>query len=309
MSRQVRDRAVSFVHPDGDAVLISLLADCVRPNSALLISDGPEEVYPSSCMKTKMCCDTLKRFESLLASLMGIDPTGAFFKQSHVAAAIKTGLSKTDMIALNASGMTKYNLPPQETVDLLAYKLRVMASHCRLLHDSVQSPHDHQLSFIFRAMHGTTSSNGGDMRKVRRESRLCKRANPFMFFRTDDQGSGEEDDDEPVQAVVRTFDGATARALMSDGSRVNADSYEAGADGFIKAKWFSLGCELALGLPNSRLNPINEIIPIEVAGASSGALPGESDPAAIDDEEIESDEPFDDEARNKHTHTHTPHMF
>ena len=143
------------------------------------------------------------------------------------------------------------------------------------------------------------------MRKVRRESRLCKRANPFMFFRTDEQDSGEADEDDPVQAIVRTFDGATVRALMSDGSRVNADSYEAGADGFIKAKWFSLGQELSLGLPNSRLNPINEIIPIEVAGASSGARV--EDPPPIDGEECDESPLFDEEARNKHTHT--PHMF
>ena len=61
-----------------------------------------------------------------------------------------------------------------------------------------------------------------------------------MCFRTET----EDDDpqkmlqDEP-QVVGRLFDGKTATALLSDGSRLSADIYKNGDDGMIEAHWLA----------------------------------------------------------------------
>ena len=84
MSRPGRERAAAFSHPDGDAALVSLIATCVKPCATMLVKDGPEDVYPSTEMKSGISSEKLKEYETLLSSLMEIDPRGGFYRQAHV---------------------------------------------------------------------------------------------------------------------------------------------------------------------------------------------------------------------------------
>jgi len=101
-----------------------------------------------------------------------------------------------------------------------------------------------------------------------------------MNFRHTAEAEEEEEvrmEEEEVSVVCKMFDGLTARVLLSDGTKVNADAYFPGDDGFIRARWHSLDETLKLEIPNSRLDredAVAEIPPlVDAAAATAPATP------------------------------------
>ena len=246
-------RASAYLHPDGvDLTILELQAALVgvRP----LLAKHNVALYDATNMKTGVNQPLLVKAVPVLEKLLAIDPRGGLFLQGHLAKAI-TNLfedasardAKNELLA----NTTDLQMPFQEVIELMAYKIRVMLSHTRLVHDASKGEEKHPLRVLFKIMAGS-SAGAADFRKTRRQSRLGHRPNPFACFRPEESRAAEADAPSPV---TKFFDAETLQAqlLMSDGSVLNADCYDAGPSGFIVARWLSPSCEFELQLPNQYL--------------------------------------------------------
>ena len=95
-----------------------------------------------------------------------------------------------------------------------------------------------------------------DPRRIRRQSRLAAKPNPFLCFRVVDQGDAPPDDephDEALVAITKYWTGSMAKCLFDDGSELNADGYEMGPNGFVIAVWCKPPMKLELDVLNNRL--------------------------------------------------------
>jgi len=144
-------RASQFVHRDGVEHTIEVLAAVIKPFSSILAKSGPD-FYASIDFKSGVSTEALKKMETALASMMSIDPRGGIFNQAHLIEAIKRGMDQSDFTALTEHSLTEHDLTATECIDLMAYTLRVMCAHCRLLHDSCNDRKNHTLKDVFRKM-------------------------------------------------------------------------------------------------------------------------------------------------------------
>ena len=105
--------------------------------------------------------------------------------QSHLAQALKHLMSHDELKPmLLAQNEVIEGQAPQtfdETCELLAYKLRVMASHVRQCFDRTDKDETHVLAPVFAEM--SAASAAKDPRVIRRQGRLNRRPCPFVHFR------------------------------------------------------------------------------------------------------------------------------
>ena len=235
---------------------MAVLQEVVEEMSALISKAGPD-IYPSQEMKTGICQDGLKKWECLLISLMKIDPRGAIFRQQHVVQALRLGLTPSDYSSMLENTLARFSMSPTETLEMIAYKVRVMASHCRITYDNAADVKSHQLRDIFKWMRdapkGSTVAN--DVRKARRSDRIGKRQNPFIFAGVAVMTCLMPRRD-TAHPICSQLNGSTAQLLRSNGTRINADSYCPGPTGFAIAKWLGMQKEMTLEIPNHRLTGV-----------------------------------------------------
>ena len=238
-------RTFSFLHEDGEEATIQSLATVFR-GSLSLLHEKHTNIYSSVDMKTGISISQLQEHHVMMCGLMRLDPRGGLFAQSHVQAALLETFDKARLLAHAVDA----GMQSDEFVGLVAYKIRVVCSHVRNAHDNTVDAEQHPLAAIFCILQDSNASS--DSCRVRRSQRLDKRPHPFSAFRVEEpHSSGHEE--EPVVVVVRYWNGAMAKQLMSDGLETNADDYEQTAEGFARAVWlWPVHATLALDIPNSR---------------------------------------------------------
>lgn len=284
-------RASAYTHVDGDAATIEELTSCLLQSKQLLLNQHAN-IYDSVDMRVGINLSLLEHAKPLLEALVRIDPRGGMFMQSHFQVSLDRAFEGTKNEFLMKTLVLQK--PYQEIIELMAYKIRVMLSHCRSIYDANGDDLGHPLASIFKIIRESPSSAASDARRTRRQHRLDKRPNPFICFREDEQPEPKE---EQVEIITRDYDGRSrlAKLLLSDGTMINADKYEAGADGFVIAKWVAQNESLALEVPNQYLKG-NTIIGSELRKrptASStrvGAKAAKREPEREKDESHEEDE-------------------
>ena len=195
----------------------------------------------------------------MLKALLEIDPRGGYYAQEVMQKAMSHGLGDDGTRKLVENTEDK-SMEVGDILHSVTYLIRVMLSHVRLLHDQFFANHPknrdpkHSLKELFDVMH---NAKGG--RTAARQSRVQgNRPHPFFSFRKagdDDEHQNEEPEDVEVICVTK-FGRPTlqvAQMLLSDGVVCNADAYEAGAEGFVVAKWAQPSTIWTTEIPNDFL--------------------------------------------------------
>ena len=189
----------------------------------------------------------LDNAKPMLMSLIEVDPRGACFRQSDLAAATEKALSQAGKMAGLAEATRVLQCEPAEACALTAYKMRIILAAAR----NQCSPFDH--ADFFAAM-SKVAASGISAAAEQRQRRLAARPHPFVCFRTEEETNHDDDDEEGEAEVVATFfDGTAALKMFANGEKALADQYLPGDDGFVKAYWANDKSTMTLELPNKLL--------------------------------------------------------
>ena len=223
----------AWIHHDGEHATIELLADKLLPHSDFLGKHGPT-VYSSTCMKIGIDVEMLAAALPVIRELLLLDPRGGHFIQQHVAAAVRVNLFNKVWAKSSAD---VWDMQPAGALEMLAYKLRTMCAHTRLVFDGCITPGAHKLASLFEILaRPPAEASPMDVKRQRRSQRLSNRPHPFPFFRLESSPDLPALHEEEPTKVAKQFDGVKASMLMSDGTTLNADVYEAGTEGMACAK-------------------------------------------------------------------------
>lgn len=237
-------RASAYLHDDGEEATVAELS-LAFASSASALHEKNLNLYHSTDMKVGILIPELQSMATMLAALMRIDARGGHFRQSHVEAALAQSLDKSKLLSVAVDAGMTYD----DILGMTAYKVRVMCSHCRLVHDAVAETQGHPLALVLEIL---KESNAGlsDARRARRHQRLDKRPHPFQAFRPQEDATTAVED---ILVVCKYWDGTVAKQLLSDGTEINADLYEQTDDGFACAIWLGpYKTRLQLDVANSR---------------------------------------------------------
>ena len=194
-----------------------------------------------------MCDEELTKSSAVLESLIDLDRRGGHFAQQDMAAALALSIVAAKMTDLLAAKAMEGNIPPQELVQLISYKLRVMCSHLRLKFDGGHAVPE-RLHNVVQRMRDPPQATSH--RKRRRQQRLATRPHPFPSFRKQVEPSDCSSEPEPT-VVSKFWNGTEAMALYDDGKLEKADIYVQGERGMVIARWADTGDEMELELDNS----------------------------------------------------------
>lgn len=241
-------RASAYLHADGDAATVQELSAALISSRPLILAQNVN-IYDTDDMKVGINLDLLAHASNMITSLVEIDNRGGIFIQQHMGKALLSIFAEDDHKNNLIARTLHMQKPYEEIVDHIAYRVRVMLSHIRIVFDASGEDKHHPLASIFSVMNKPNTLF--DARKVRRQQRLNNRPHPFLCFRAADAEGPEEE----ISVVTRYYDGEArvAQMLMSDGALINADRYEPGGDGFVVAKWLDPPAELGLEIPNTLL--------------------------------------------------------
>ena len=93
--------------------------------------------YLSDCMKTGLCCKSIKQNVPVIKKFIELDPRGAYFGQIDMFNAFDMALADDDdMRAKLYAKATPEMEHAEEVVRLTVYKLRVVFSYLRIAYDN-----------------------------------------------------------------------------------------------------------------------------------------------------------------------------
>eukprot|EP00959_Pyramimonas_sp_CCMP1952_P463094 9484328-Pyramimonas_sp.AAC.2 len=200
--------------------------------------DGPLIDYPSTDMKVGIDMGALEKQKTPIARLILVDVRGGFFRQGD----IKKGLE--DVWAHRREEITDWGAlhtctDINSSLDLMAYKLRVMMSHIREKHSQFQKlegekygkAHPKWIRDIYENIVPVKPDGKEDHRQA---------PHPLFAFRGPEGDDDDDDDgdhpDEPATIIFKYVEPAggemKACALLSDGGRVEASKFTDGGNGF-----------------------------------------------------------------------------
>ena len=244
------NRSPTWMHSDGSQASVEALAEAFIGNTSNILS-LQADIYASSDMKQGINEEELLMNQKLLAAIVRLDPRGGIFKQALVEDALESRLHDDgvrDRLVRTTGDQLKF----------IAYKVRVMCSHIRIIYDTCKSGHDnHSLAAIFSVM-SSAGPTYGEQRKRRTDARLGIRQCPFVNFRVEEEPQEDHDEGEDaLMCVSKWYDPVHAhcKMLLSDGTVQLADKYEAGPEGFVTALWYAPAEDLTTEVANLFLQP------------------------------------------------------
>ena len=215
-----RARASCFSCGD-DVATVTTMARVLKPFAGLL-AGASVGIYPSVEMGGTPCMASLQPFAPMLLAMVELDPRGGIYSQCHMEKAIHLtidacGLLPT-MVDAGAEESAMGQHSEASTVNLVAYKFRVMLNAVRHLVDSKSTaPWIVPIAQVIRTAAPSVHAQS------RRAARLSTRQHPFPFFRSlPEQDAAEEQEQEQEQEaseVACYFDYSSLRGavLQSDG--------------------------------------------------------------------------------------------
>lgn len=231
-------------HEDGQEHAIAAVKAALEPHADFL-SKTNVGLCAATDFKAKVSREELDAAKDMLLGLLEVDARGGCFRQSDAAAGVKQALDAKEKMAEMIESTRQLQCEPDQTVGLIAYKIRILLAAARL-----QCSHDLLPKFHQALTKGVQNNVSAEAEK--RQRRLASRPNPFICFQTEPNETANDDDNE-AEVVATYFDGQSAQKIFSNGDKMLADQYLAGTDGFIRAYWANDKTTMALELPNSML--------------------------------------------------------
>ena len=184
---------------DGSEATVQTLAAAIGPSTSMLIQDNVD-VYDSTDFKIGVNMDILVKYSLMLTSFMRIDGRGGYFGQDDMKYGLQMALRKNQSMEQFAAECAKKHKDPDESLDMIAYKLRVMAGHCRLKFDSCLTAPPEELTSMFEAMKTSTAT-----KTTKRQERLPNKQNPFLHYRDNEETMDSEAEEEADKQTVITY--------------------------------------------------------------------------------------------------------
>eukprot|EP00974_Lingulodinium_polyedra_P034069 3276284-Lingulodinium_polyedra.AAC.1 len=119
---------------DGDDT-VSSLAAALQPYTKALV-DANVDVYGSTDFKAGMNTEQLELFAEPLTELMRLDCRGGYFGQNDMAEAITKIVNAENLADVLLGNVLSKMKGLDDAIMMMAYKIRVMLSHCRVKFDS-----------------------------------------------------------------------------------------------------------------------------------------------------------------------------
>ena len=186
-------RVSSWKHAKGEQSTQAALGKLLEPFAENLI-EANTKVYPSASFVSPPDRRQLDAWKPLIDAAMALDPRGGHFDNHDVAAGVRIACDSQSLQSKLDSIAAMLCRPHADLLDHIAVQVRVMLSHARRPQSS--------------------SSGASSSKKVR--------LNPFILFRTPDDESEPEMDEEEKTVVSTYWDGASARLLRSNGEEEEA---------------------------------------------------------------------------------------
>ncbi len=206
-------RVTNWEHPDGAEATTTALATALQPFSQRLV-EANIQIYPSTDFKVGLNMEILTANSDMMLPLVNIDNRGGIFGQSALTEALRLVVRSDNLELLLTAKTLIHNKTMDETLALMAYKVRVMLSHVRVKFDShvagTACPPGFDKIFETMSMPRPTTS-----RRTRRMERLSSRPNPFLHFRAEDTSQEELDEEDTLAIVSKYFDGKVASRKMA----------------------------------------------------------------------------------------------
>ena len=253
-------RSTMWAHPHPDHTIPAIAA--VLESDIDHIVALNVDIYDSLDFKVGIDARKLAARVQLLAGLGSLDPRGGFFGQADLDEALKIAIAKRGLLDKFNRTAATLGKDPTECRSVIAYKLRVMLSHCRIKAEAWRNTGSKQSHPLYLFFLEITEAWGRDYAPLH-ESRTRSRTPRTRFFvnlqsePSPPEEPAEEDTDDKVDEatiVSKYFDGYSMKAirLWSDGSPQVAESYVKGEDGFLEARWND-GDSLSISVVNSCL--------------------------------------------------------
>ena len=235
------------------------------------------EIYSSIDFKVGINREALKLAIGLITELVKLDPRGGYYSQKHMEDAV--GNSVQGEMEEFEKHVVETGFTKPQTIAVVGYKIRVMLSHLRIIHDSTKEGDDpSDFDDLYKMMKVPKEKQLA--RNSRRGARLkTDRPHPFINFRVQaeedsDENIAMDDEDTEMIEVARMWCPVEYKAilLMSNGRQIFADTYTPTGDGFVTAKWFHDGSSLNLEVPEAAIQDYSLGNPIPAAAAPSAEL-------------------------------------
>ena len=174
----MRSRSACWAHDDGRQATISALSSVFLAHKHQ-ISTQDVDLYSTTNMASNIDVAKLLEHSDMLSDLIALDTRGALLAQSDCVAALSEALGAD----FGGDAISR-----QEKLELIGYKIRVMAAHVRSSFDNSACHAEHPLATLFAKMKAPTT---GDAKRQRRCERLNAHARPNPFYQFPRQGEGE----------------------------------------------------------------------------------------------------------------------
>ena len=230
-----------------------------------LVGSPGSKVYNSAHLKKGICAAGLLKWQSLMMSLITLDPRGGYFSQLDMEQVV-------DKLYEGATPDTKAKVQQCAGEDVrtvkaylarLAYTIRVMLSHCR--QKFRKEDKDAEFADLFACFTAPVGARA-EAKSSGSQAKLTAKANPFMHFRDEEEELGctagndeimhEDSGSDGEEVVVATYYDAhlcQCFQLTENGILKQALWYQLGPNGFVVAA-FENDIEVTTEVPNDHLH-------------------------------------------------------